>query len=238
MIDLHSHILPGLDDGAQTVEESVAMAQQAVADGITVMVAAPHQYPGVYDATPEQIRAGVADLQPVLYEHRLPLRLLPGAEVMLDERLPARWRAGEAMGLADRGEYILVEFPVTAVPLCAEQVLFELQAIGVKPILAHPEKNGEIQQRPETVAALVERGTLVQLDADSLSRQAVRRVRKCADHLLARGLVHLIATDAHSLDSRPPVLSGALQHARRIVGDEAEAMVCQRPERILGLEED
>lgn len=236
MIDLHSHILPGFDDGARNLDDSLAMAQTAVADGITVMVACPHLYPGLYDPTPEQIRAALADLQNVLDERSVPLQLLPGSEVLVDERLPRRWRAGQVMSLGDRGAHVLVEFPVVAVPLCAEQVLFELQTMGLKPILGHPEKNGEIQRRPEVVATLVERGCLVQLDADSLGREVIRRVRQCAHRLLAEGLVHIIATDAHSPSDRAPVLSRALRHARRIVGDQAEAMVRDTPASILGLE--
>ncbi|MFQ6133223.1 MAG: tyrosine-protein phosphatase [Armatimonadota bacterium] len=238
MIDLHAHILPGLDDGAQTLEESVAMAELAVADGITAMVAAPHVYPGMYDATPEQIRAALDELQQLVEAAQLPLRLLPGAEVMVDERLPQRWRQREVMSLADRGEYLLVEFPATAVPMCAEQVLFELQTLGVRPIIAHPEKNGEVQHEPQLVASLARRGSLVQLDADSVGGDAPRRTRRCADRLLSEGVVNVIATDAHSLEDRPPVLSRALEHARRLVGEEAEALVCQTPARILGLEED
>ncbi len=235
LVDLHSHILPGLDDGAASLEAALAMARVAAADGIEVMVATPHIWPGIYDNAPDGIRQAVADLQGQLEGAGVPLRLVPGAEVMLDERLPERLGAGELLTLADRGEHLLIELPPSALPLCTEQVIFEVEVAGLTPILAHVEKHPEVQERLELVQTLVERGCLVQVDADSLRSPPDRRVGSTVRWLLEHDCAHIIASDAHSLNTRSPRLSDAVDRAGRILGESAQPMATSVPAHILGL---
>jgi protein-tyrosine phosphatase len=210
------------------------MARVAVADGIGVMAATAHCWPGIYDNTADGIRQAVADLQGRLDAEGIALRLVPGAEIMLDERVPARLHTGELLTLGDRGTHALVELPPGGIPLCSEQVIFELQLAGITPVLAHPEKNTEVQGRLDFVATLAERGCLVQVDADSLRRPS-RRADGAVRWLLEHDCVNVIASDAHSVTARPARLSDAVARAGRILGEDATALATTIPSHILGL---
>jgi len=235
MIDIHCHILPGLDDGAQTMEEAVAMARTAVEDGITTMVATPHYWEGMFTPTAQEVRRAVGDLQDRLADEGILLKLLPGHEVMMGTKVPERLRKGDLLTLGDGGEYLLIELPVFDIPMCTEQVLFEVMSLGVTPILAHPEKNAGIQQDPALLARIVERGCLVQMDADSLARGRWGGTARFAARLLKAGLVHLIASDGHSSRQRPPLISPYASRAARITSPKlVEEMTGGLPARIVG----
>ncbi|RDV84794.1 tyrosine-protein phosphatase [Ammonifex thiophilus] len=154
MIDIHTHILPGLDDGAEDLEEALSMARLALADGVTALVATPHVIRGSFFPSRQEILETVSLLNERLAEQGLPLRVLPGAEYRLEPDLPERLAKGELVPLNDAGRYLLVELPSTFVPPYAERVLYELQLQGVTPILAHPERNAELCRRPELLASL------------------------------------------------------------------------------------
>lgn len=209
MIDLHSHVLPGLDDGAADVGEAVAICRDAFADGITVLAGTPHVRHD-YPTTPEQMERALAELQEALGGL---LRLVPGGELDLAELdRPATELARFA--LAGNPGYLLVETPYVGWPLDIGDRLFRLLAAGITPVLAHPERNWEVQHRPELLEPLVASGVLVQLTAGAVDGTLGRGSRTAAFTLLERGLAHLIASDGHAPSIRQIGMSKAVAALR------------------------
>jgi len=215
--DVHSHLLPGLDDGAASWDESLALAREAVADGTTELFVTPHIDPEVFDNRPETVRELAKEFQRRLDEAGIPLRVRPGSEVYLRPETPAMWREGRLVPLGGEGPYLLVEWSVLAVPPYAEGVLFELQAAGAVPVIAHPERYAPVQRRPELLLPFVERGAWLQITASSLLRPRRDPMRRVTEWLVRRGLVHLIGSDAHN-QQRPPRLAEAYRVLERLPG--------------------
>lgn len=229
MVDLHAHILPGLDDGARDVGEAVAMARIAAEDGVTAMVATPHMG-GIYATKREDILRGVQALQAALEEEGVALSLLPGADVRIDYDLPEKVREGEVVTVADRGKYLLVEWSHDVIAPGMEDLVFRLRLAGVTPILTHPERHGAVQAQPEMLAPLVRAGCLTQLTASSLLGGFGRSAQRCAKTLLKGRLAHLVASDAHSAWGRRPGLSEARRQVEAMLGrEEAAEMFDARP---------
>lgn len=234
MIDLHVHILPGLDDGPSDPEESLAMCRLAVEDGTTVLVATPHMCDGLYDVPPDAVLRAAERLQQDAAAAGLPLRILPGGDIHAQPDLPARLRARQALTIADGGKYVMVEFSHAGLPPGVEELLFALHLGGITPIITHPERNGAIQENPGRLRQLVEAGNLVQVTAGSLTGAFGRRVERCARRLLTERLVHVVASDAHSAGRRAPGLCQARQVVEMEVGlDEAAEIFDRRPEQVL-----
>ena len=218
MIDLHSHILWGLDDGASTPARSLDMARAAVADGIRVVAATPHvraDWPTSVGAMERAVEA----LRAALEAEGIPLDLRTGGEIDL-EMLP-RLGADDLrrFGLAGNPHYLLVETPYFGWPEWLDDRVLELAGTGVTPVISHPERNAEVRDRPERLRRLVEGGALAQLTAASLDGRGSRGSRKCAFRLLDLGRAHLIASDAHE----PRIREIGMSRAAAAVGDEALA---------------
>jgi protein-tyrosine phosphatase len=215
VIDLHSHILPGLDDGARTLADSLAIARAAVEDGIRVLAATPHVSER-YPTEPEQMERALADVREAVDGAEIRLEVRGGAEIALD-RLPGldRDRLGRLTLAGSR--HLLLETPSYGWPLDLSDRLFELQASGFGAVLAHPERNGEVQAQPERLRPLVERGLLVQVTAAAVDGRLGRRARDTALLLVERGLAHMVASDAHTADVRAVGMAEAAQ----AVGDES-----------------
>ena len=234
MIDIHCHILPGIDDGAETIEESLEMARMAVADGTTTIVATPHQQNGVYNNSAERIRQHVEQFRKALKEANVPLEILPGADVHIDVNTVEKIKTGKIMTINQTGRYFLLEFPAHTIPPNIEKITFDLLLKNITPILTHPERIAEVQENPQRIYDLVSSGVISQITAMSLSGGFGRRAKKCAKTLLEHNLAHIIASDAHSTNSRPPILSEGVKAAGRIVGEEfAMAMVSSIPQQII-----
>ncbi|MFH1981094.1 MAG: CpsB/CapC family capsule biosynthesis tyrosine phosphatase [Pseudomonadota bacterium] len=235
MIDLHCHILPGTDDGAEDIDESLDMARVAVADGIHTLVATPHVGNGVYAPVPEDIDATVLVLQRALDQERIPLKIIAGAEMHLHPGLRDLYHRAKGPTIGGSGRFMLLELPVHSVPSGVSELIFSLKMDGITPILAHPERNTAIQQDPDMLKQLVETGALVQVTAMSVTGVFGHRAGDCAAHLLNRRLVHVIASDAHDADYRRPVLTAAVAAAAEIFGDRTSAMdlVTRIPQSIL-----
>ncbi len=208
MIDLHAHLLPGVDDGASTWEESLAIARAAAEDGIALVAATPHVRDD-YPTAAGTMEGLVARLRLELERHQVPLQVRPGGEVALD-RLGAL-SAGELrrFGLGGNSRYLLVEFPYYGWPLALDRDIQALLALGITPVLAHPERNADVQHAPERLRPAVEAGALVQLTAASFGAQLGARCRQTALDLLERGLAHILASDAHAPEARGISLSAA-----------------------------
>ena len=200
MIDLHSHILPGVDDGVRSPGEAEDLARAAAALGVTAIAATPHVRDD-YPTTPDRMEAGVEALRRHFAEAGVGVEVLVGGEVALDrlERLPAE--DVSRFTLAGTGRYLLVEFPYYGWPFGLEGQLRRLVADDVVPLLAHPERNPEVQAAPERLERVLRVGALAQVTIDSLAGRFGRRARRAADRLIELGLVHVLASDAHSAGS-------------------------------------
>ena len=209
MIDLHSHVLPGIDDGAGTLEESLDIARAAVADGVTVLAATPHvreDFP-TSAATMERLLTVV---QEAVAHAGIPLRVVAGGELSLELAASLAFADVRRFGLAGNPRYVLVETPYAGWPLEIAQRLFELRSNDIIPVLAHPERNAEVQAHPERLEPLVNGGALVQVTAASLDGRLGRRARACGLHLIRHGLAHLVASDAHTGTVRQIGMSAAV----------------------------
>lgn len=218
MIDLHSHILPGLDDGARTIEHSREIAARAAADGITAVAATPHVRDD-YPTTAEAMESLVDLLRRDFVQVGIGIEILHGGEIDLG-RLRALGREElRRFTLAQTGRYLVVECPYTAWPLGLEHAFHELADDGMTAILAHPERNRRVQSKPDLLRPLVENGTLVQLTAASVDGRLGRSARRASDELLDGELAHLLASDAHT----PDVREAGLRAAAESLADEALA---------------
>ncbi len=235
MIDLHSHLLPGIDDGADSWEETLEMARAALDDGVTCMVATPHMMPdGEFANRSHGVLALIEETKERLARESLPLEVVAGGELYIHPTLHEGVRDGTLLTYGKAHKYALVELPSIDVPPYAERVIFELQVGGVQPILAHPERNPSLVQGMERLVEWVERGLLLQVNARSLLGDSGSRSRRFAEELLEWRLVHFIASDAHGIKRRPPGLSAARERAAGIVGPQmAEAMVRTNPARVI-----
>lgn len=223
--DIHCHLLPDLDDGASGWEESLRMAEMAVADGIATIVATPHQLGNFSKNTGAAIRTQTARFQEALDNRGLALRVLPGADVRIEPELAGKLREGEVLSLADRRRHVLLELPHDVyAPL--DRLLGELQAIGIVGILSHPERNQGILNRPDVLPRLIERGCLLQVTAASLTGLFGTRIRRFTESIIQQGMAHFVATDAHGVASRPPLLQDAFQRVAELAGSDAAAMLC------------
>jgi protein-tyrosine phosphatase len=217
MIDLHSHILPGIDDGARTVEDSVGIARAAVRDGIVTIAATPHvrdDWPTSADLMEER----VAELRAELELAQVPLDVRPGGEIALDWVIRLDTQELRRFGIGGT-RHLLVETPYYGWRRDLPGVLFSLLDEGFTPVLAHPERNADVAAHPERLAELVEAGVLVQVTAASIDGRVGRRALECGRYLIRVGLAHLLASDAHHASVREVGMADAAER----VGDPALA---------------
>jgi protein-tyrosine phosphatase len=229
MIDLHSHILRGIDDGARSLEDSLEIARAAVADGITLIAGTPH----VRDDWPTDagvMEYRVAELNAELAQARIPLEVRTGGELALEWLARLSIDELRRFGLGGNPRYLLVETPYYGWPLALADILFSLRAQGITPVLAHPERNAEVQSHPDRLDQLVEDGVLVQVTAASLDGRIGKRPQECARRLIEGGMVHMLASDAHHASVREVGLSSA---AKAVGGRLAEWMTYDLPAAIV-----
>jgi protein-tyrosine phosphatase len=227
IIDIHCHLLPELDDGAASWDDAVAMARMAAADGVTACIVTPHQLGAFGRNRGECIRAQTARFQALLDREGIALRGLPGAEARIEPGLVAKLQSGDVLTLADRRRHVLLELP-HEVYLPVDRLLTELSAAGMVPILAHPERNAGILARPEVLPPLVEAGCLLQVTAGSVLGAFGPATQALAQRLIRQGLVDFLATDAHGVRSRRPLLSRGMDWVSQAVGLEVALDLCCR----------
>jgi protein-tyrosine phosphatase len=235
LIDLHCHILPGLDDGSGSAEESLAMARMAIQDGIRTIVATPHALDGVYNVTPAEITASVASFRELLAARGLDLRVCEGADVHLCPGIADKIKAGAVGTINNTGKYFLLELPSQTIPSRVKEEIFSLKVQGITPVVTHPERHPAILQDMNLLYDFISMGALSQITAMSLTGEFGEEVQRCAQELLKHRLVHVIASDAHSPDIRPPLLSRAVNEAADLAGSDslAASLVDGIPAKIL-----
>jgi protein-tyrosine phosphatase len=233
MIDLHCHILPGIDDGAPDLATSLAMARIAVADGISVIACTPHIYPGLYENNAAGIRIAIAALQKALDAEGIALKLVEGADVHLTPDLVRDLKADLIPTLGGT-RYLLLEPPHHVAPPRFEEQVFNLLANGYVPLITHPERLTWIEMNYPVFLRIAKGGAWLQITAGALTGRFGGRPKYWAERLLDEGPVQVIATDAHSVHRRPPLLAEARVAAEKRVGTaESWALVRERPAAIL-----
>jgi protein-tyrosine phosphatase len=222
-VDLHAHVLPGVDDGAADESQALSMLERAAADGTRIIAATPH----AGRCRPEAIIEGVGQLNALAEHAGLAIEVVPGCEYRLDAELVARYRAGQLVTL-NSTQYLLVEL-VSWVewPPYFAQAVYELQLAGLTPVLAHPERYPPVQRRPELVAEAARAGVVIQVNAGSLLGQHGKAARRAAETLVRARLAHLIASDAHDPRDRPPAVASALRRVGELAGEDYAAWVRQ-----------
>ena len=235
MIDIHCHILPHIDDGPFSWSVSLNMCRQAVANGINTIIATPHTFNGVYHNKPKDIEEKVKILNQKIKENNIPLKILPGSEVHLSADVIEAIKKKEILTL-NKSNYILLEFPHTQIPLHIEEILFQIQIMGITPIISHVERNLKFQQKPSLLSQLIQKGALAQITAASLCGFFGPIAKKIAQKFLSEELVYSIASDAHSdsEEGRGSFFSQALKEASKIIGHQSTLkLVKTNPQKII-----
>jgi len=238
MIDIHCHLVPGIDDGPETLEESLAMARLAVAGGITAARTTPHIHVGRWDNDLAKIAAAVAALRAEIGRAAIPLELSFAAEVRLDYEILPMIEEGRIpfLGTLEGKKVLLLEFPHSHVPVGADKFVAWLLSRNIRPMIAHPERNKDLMLDPARLLPFVKEGCLLQLTADALTGEFGDLARKRSVEFLEHGWVTVLASDAHDTVNRPPRMAGGRDAAAQIIGAEAaEELVQTMPGRILGI---
>lgn len=228
MIDLHVHILPGIDDGPDDLAASLQMCQLAYADGIHTLVATPHLNPGLYHSSPKTILAKVAELNQKLNNHfppaepskKINLKILTGADIHLSFFLRQNFSWEDIIFINNHHKYLLLELPEYFLVEPVKKFIASFREKGIIPIITHPERNSLFQKNSQILADFIKLGALSQITAMSITGFFGRQAKEAAFSFIQQNLAHLLASDAHSIKSRPPILSKALTEIKAKIGQE------------------
>ena len=233
MIDLHSHILHEIDDGATSLQVALDMARWAADDGVEVMACTPHFLPGVYDPDPALVVRRVAELNDHLMQEGIELALVTGCEAHVRPDMVRRLKAGQILSL-HFGRHVLVEMPPTTLPPNMDRFFLDMIGAGYMPIMAHVERYRWAERSMPFLQNMALAGVLMQVTAGSFYGDYGRSAEDLSRRLLDMEMVHLVASDAHDLVLRPAGLSKAWEFVRAARGiAEARLIFKERPENIL-----
>ena len=216
--DIHCHILPNMDDGARDIETSVKMAQIALSEGISRIIATPHFDPDINNIEDfvAKRKEAIKYLTAELKTRGLEIDILPGAELYLTPSL-LKLDGLECLCLGN-SRYILIEIPMTIVPIWLDEMIYSIQMKGITPILAHPERYMKMINSPQVLDDFVDRGLMLQINASSFCDVSDRKTKKFIHYLMKNDMVHFLATDAHGAGSRPPKIQESISRAADIYG--------------------
>jgi protein-tyrosine phosphatase len=232
MIDLHCHILPGLDDGAQNLSESISMARKAVEQGITTIVATPHHLTSSYENPKQVIMSRVEELNQALLQEKIDLQVLPGQEVRIHGEMVDGYKLGDILPV-DNTQYVLVEFSSSHVPRYTEKLFYDLQLNGLIPVIVHPERNQELIERPEMLYQFVKKGAMTQVTAASICGDFGKKIKNFSHQLIEANLTHFIASDAHNTSTRTFKLREAYNTVQAKYGNELVYMFTENAALVL-----
>lgn len=234
MIDIHTHILPCVDDGPRNMESSLEILRKAAGAGVTTVVATPHVVDSASAYNGRGIGDALAAVKKRLVQEGVAIEVLRGAELFLAYDLGHRLKEQKDLTINGTGRYVLVELPVYDMPLYAEQTFFDLCLQGFVPILAHPERYFYIQKKPGRLQGIIEKGVLTQMNIGSITGAYGRRVQKTAKALLSQNLIHMVASDVHACSEGDYPLQRGFSALASVVGpDRARKMVADIPEKII-----
>ncbi|SDM56227.1 tyrosine-protein phosphatase [Sediminibacillus halophilus] len=218
MIDIHCHILPGIDDGAKHMEDSLEMAREAVSQGIHTIIATPHHLNGRYNNYKTDILGYVSRLNNRLQDENIPLTVLPGQETRINGEMIDHLEQEELLPLNGKS-YVFVELPSDHVPRYTKQLLFDLQVQGYNPVIVHPERNRELIKDPDQLYEFVKNGTLTQVTAASIVGKFGKPIQKFTQQLIEANLTHFISSDAHNTTNRGFCMQEAITEIQTTYGN-------------------
>ncbi len=233
MIDTHCHLLPGIDDGPEEDSTSLAMARIAVEDGVTTVIVTPHMREGDYLNERSRILAVLDKFRAVLAKERVPLELRPGSEIHLAPKLAERIASGRLLAYNDRPAYVLLECPYRTRPMRLDETIFELKVAGITPVLAHPERIRFFQEDVTRYEEALRLGALGQMTSSSLTGTFGRSVQTFSEQLVRRRMVHVLGSDAHDTEYRPPKLAAARARWAELAGEESARLATETIPRAL-----
>lgn len=239
MIDLHCHLLPGIDDGPETIEQSLELARAAVADGITHSVLTSHVHPGRYPNQRRNLEIAVDAFRAALVKAQIPLQVFVGGEARLCPELIDLLATKQVPYLGQVNGYniVLLEFPHQQIPLGSMRFVQSMLNIKIRPLIAHPERNKAVMASPDRINEFAEAGCWLQITSGSLVGRFGKVAQQAAFNILDQGWNCVLATDAHNMENRPPLLSeGRAALCERYGEALANSMVLERPAKILGLD--
>ena len=233
MIDIHCHLLPGIDDGSENLDISLQMAREAVADGITHALMTPHHMNGHFINHAADVIDLTNQFQSELYKNNIPLTVFPSQEIRINGSLLSLLDHHDILTTDEQGQYILIEFPSHDVPTFTKKMLFQLQERGLTPIIVHPERNSELMKHPELLFDMINNGAYSQVTASSYVGTFGKAVQKFSEDILDNGLAQIIASDAHHLPGRTYEMSDAFaklkkkygQRRSRLFDENAKALI-------------
>lgn len=233
MWDFHSHILPFLDDGAEDLEETIAMAKIAIEEGIDTIVATPHYIAIEQELSKEEVLQSIEEVTKILEEEQIHLKILPGMEVFGEWKILKKIDQEEILSLNHTG-YMLIELPMHHIPEDTEDLFYELQVRGFTPILAHPERYVEIQEDPNLLIDWIQGGVLTQVNATSLTGVLGQASQETAKTLVKHHMVHILGTDAHTSRRRSPRMKEAIKYINQSVDPTRAHLILEEyPKKIL-----
>lgn len=224
MIDIHAHILPGVDDGADSIEEAVAIARSSEEQGIQGIVATPHYLQEGFQLSPAETKERVSRLQQVLDKKGIDVKIYPGAEIFISPDTGQIIEQGRCSSI-NNGNYILLELPLGEIPSYTRNVFYDLKVMGYQVVLCHPERYREIIDDPNLLYNWIRDGIYAQLNASSLTGIYGKRVKRAAEILIKHNLVQLIGSDVHSVNHRSQCLIDGIDLVRQLAGDRADDMI-------------
>ncbi|MBT2730144.1 tyrosine protein phosphatase [Bacillus sp. ISL-75] len=232
MIDLHCHILPGIDDGARDLSESIEMAKKAVEQGIHTIVATPHHLNNRYENPKQTIINRVKELNKILLDEKIDLNVLPGQETRIYGEMVDGYETGEILPI-DNTQYVLVEFSSSHVPRYTEKLFYDLQTKGLIPVIVHPERNQEIIERPELLYQFVKKGALSQVTAASVCGDFGKKIKNFSLQLIEANLTHFIASDAHNTSNRTFKMREAFDNIQAKYGNDMVYLFQENAELVI-----
>ncbi len=236
-VDIHSHLLPALDDGPEDIEESIHIIKEAYRDGTRALCLTPHQREGLYENSPQKIKKSFKKLIHRVRQENIPIKLYLGADIHIRWNILEELEQGNLLTIAE-GSYFLLELPSIGILSQLKDLLFNLKLQGYTPILTHPEREQAMSRYMKDIENWVESGGLVQITAISITGEYGELIRKNSILLLKKGLVHVVSSDAHTMTIRPPYLSKAYNMIRSLLGnDNAQRLFYHNPLMVLNGQE-
>lgn len=235
MYDLHNHLLPGIDDGAPDIEASIKLARIAVEDGITHMVCTPHIHPGRFENNLQTINSALGLFKSALQKENIHLSVAAAAEVRIGPEILPWVMQGKIpfLGSYEGKKVLLLEFPSNAIPVGTDKLIKWLFANGVVPMIAHPERNSVFQEHPERLHSFTQQGCLAQVTGSAFTGNFGVEAKRAAEYFLQQKQISIIASDAHNLEYRPPLLSKSYSEVVRLSSpDMANKLFLENPQQI------
>lgn len=235
MIDIHSHLLFGLDEGAKNIQETLEICRYLTGNGFETIVATPHIIPGLYNNSPEKILTRLEEVTTTLEKENINLKLFRGAEYYLDYVFYKNLsKPNDLITLNKNGKYILVEFPMAGVPNIAQEIAFKIKVHGFNPVLAHPERYATIIEKPGKAAELHTMGFILQMNLGSLNGGYGLAVKKTAEKLLSEGIIYCVALDIHNIEQAKACIEKGIPALRSIVGEDGiKTLLIENPANLI-----